>query len=139
MARGIFGRRPSPEEKVLREIDKRESEKENEPPEAEEGSEEESPEEAEARKKLIAEAAARYETGIGKQPVEVKTAEQLAPYLENEFEKISAAHQAELAEEHNPGGLKSRRISRGWERGHRHGLKKKRAKGGEPLSPAKAA
>jgi hypothetical protein len=136
MARGIF----NPEGEFLRELHKRKLEEvENEPPETEEGHETESPEEKAAWEETMRKAEEQNKTRVGKKPVKIETAEQLAPYLESEFEKISAAHQAELAEKHSPGGLKSRRVSRGWERGHRHGLKKERAKGGETIREKKAA
>jgi hypothetical protein len=136
MPRGIF----NPEGEFLRDLHKRKLEEaENEPPKTEKELEGESPEEKAAWEEMIKKAEEQNKTRAGKTPIKIETGEQVAPYLEDKFEKINAAHQAELAEKHSPGGLKSRRVSRGWERGHRRGVKPERTKGGETIRGQKAA
>ena len=111
MARGIF----NPEGEFLRELHKRKLEEETaESPKVTEEHGGEPPEEKEAWKKELERAEQQYETRIGKKPVKIETAEQVARYLGEEIEKTADERTWDKTRvyqgEHGP-------------RGHRHGKK----------------
>ncbi|MBI5072094.1 hypothetical protein HZB93_04390 [Candidatus Falkowbacteria bacterium] len=80
---------------------------------------EEEKQEREDLERLHKESAAKYEGALGVPPPEDWTTEQITETLD----KKTAREDVVMAETNRPSGKKSRRAARGWQRGHRKGLK----------------